>query len=492
MICRACGEAVRGLRTKWRGLRRSSAQAENEMEGLRSCGFGKGNFMNERDMTKGTPLTHILLFAGPAFVSILLQQLYNTVDTLIVGRFAGENALSAVGTCASMITVFLGAAVGFSTAASVIVSQYFGAGKKDEIHRISRVAVTFLLVVGLVVTAIGLVFASMILEGFLGVPETILPTAVLYFRIYCLGLFFQFGYNIVAALLRSVGDSKASMYFLLIASLANVALDLLFVGAFHMGAAGAAVATGLSQGLSMTASFIYMNRNYEMFHFGWQDFLWEQTVVGEIFRIGIPLVLQQMIIGIGIMSIQRAVNSFGEEMMASYAVASRVELFVQMPINALQMALATFVGQNIGAGNYDRVKMGTRQTLLTSVSLTAALAVLLILFRSPIISLFGIGAKAAVYCRSHLFVTSLAFIFQAMYLPLTGVFQGAGHSIAITRVALTALSIRVITTYTLCHVAAIDYRIVWLNVIFGFSGACLMAWGQYLKGTWKKKARVEV
>ena len=194
----------------------------------------------ESSMITGTPWKKVLSFSIPVFIGLLLQQLYNTVDTIVVGNFASEEALAAVGTTASMITLFLAAAVGFSTGAGVITAQYFGAGEKERMKETSAVAVTFLLVMGIVVTVLGLLSGRAILSGFLDVPEDFLDIAVRYFNIYCLGLVFQFGYNVVAALLRSVGDSKASMYFLLIAAVVNIVLDLVFVAGLHWGASGAA------------------------------------------------------------------------------------------------------------------------------------------------------------------------------------------------------------------------------------------------------------
>ena len=293
----------------------------------------------ESSMITGTPWKKVLSFSIPVFIGLLLQQLYNTVDTIVVGNFASEEALAAVGTTASMITLFLAAAVGFSTGAGVITAQYFGAGEKERMKETSAVAVTFLLVMGIVVTVLGLLSGRAILSGFLDVPEDFLDIAVRYFNIYCLGLVFQFGYNVVAALLRSVGDSKASMYFLLIAAVVNIVLDLVFVAGLHWGASGAAAATGISQAFSCIASFAYMNRKYPVFRFGIHDFKWNGKDIRMILRMGFPIVLQQMLVGVGIMAIQRAVNSYGQSMTASFTVGSRIEMYVQMPLNSFNMAL---------------------------------------------------------------------------------------------------------------------------------------------------------
>lgn len=261
-------------------------------------------------MTSGTPWKQILVFSLPVFIGLLLQQLYNTVDTIVVGNFGSEAALSAVGTTGSLTFLFLAIANGFSAGAGVLTSQYFGAGKNDEMRKAASVAITLLIIMGAVASVFGVLVSFPAMKYLLAVPDGILDIAVTYFSIYCLGLIFQFGYNIVASLLRSIGDSKASMYFLLIASIVNIGLDLLFVAVFKMGAAGAAIATDISQALSCIAAFVYMYRRYPAFRFRKTDFRLDKSIIGQIAKMGFPVTLQQMIAGLGIVFIQRAVNEF--------------------------------------------------------------------------------------------------------------------------------------------------------------------------------------
>lgn len=443
--------------------------------------------MTEKKMTCGTPWKQILLFSFPVFIGLLLQQLYNTVDTIIVGNFASEAALSAVGTTGSLTFLFLAVANGFSIGAGVLISQYYGAGRHEEMRRAGGVSIGLLMTMGIAATVLGLIAGRPALTHLLAVPDSFRDIAVTYFLIYCLGLIFQFGYNIVAALLRSVGDSKAGMYLLLIASVVNIFLDLLFVAVFRMGAAGAAIATDISQALSCVAAFVHMYRKYPAFRFGRSDFRLDGTIISQIAKMGFPVTLQQMIAALGIVFIQRAVNGYGQAMTASFTVGSRIELYAQMPLNSFYMALATFVGQNVGAGNMDRVRKGARQTMLLSFLVTVVIAVLILVFSEQLISLFGISDQAAAYCRQHLKVTVMAFVLQSVYLPLFGVFQGAGDGFAITRTAAVALGIRVLTTYTLCYLPLFGYRIVWWNMMFGFVGGFIITWVHYLRGTWQNK-----
>ena len=441
----------------------------------------------EQKMTSGTPWKIIFRFSIPIFIGLLLQQLYNTVDTIVVGNFANEAALSAVGTTGSLVFLFIAIANGFSSGAGVIVSQYYGAGNIQKMKKTAGASVTLLIVMGLAATFLGIIISVPAFQYLLGVPESFRTIAIEYFEIYCLGLVFQFGYNIVASLLRSVGDSKASMYFLLIASVINILLDLLFVATFRMGAVGAAIATDISQALSCVVSFVYMYKKYPEFRFGRTELKLDKEETGNIIKVGFPIMLQQTVAAFGIIFIQRAVNGYGQTMTASYTVSSRIEMYVQMPLNSFYMALATFVGQNIGAGEKQRVKQGARQTILLSFVITVIIALGVVLFENQLIALFGISEDAAVFCRQHLKVTAIAFILQSVYLPLFGVFQGAGDGFAITRTAVVALSIRVLTTYTLCYLPIFSYRIVWWNMIFGFGGGFIITWIHYLSGKWLKK-----
>ena len=218
-----------------------------------------------KDMTRGTPWKLIVQFALPIMAGNLLQQLYNTADTIIVGNFNSQQALSAVGSCASLTALFTALAIGFSIGAGVLISQYFGANRLEDLRRYASSSIVLMLALGLLMSVLGFCSAELFLEKFLGTPQSLLPQATLYFKIYAVGLVFQFGYNIAAAILRALGDSRATLYFLLVSSVLNVVLDLLFVAGFHMGVAGAAIATVFSQLASCVVGFSYMRRRYELF-----------------------------------------------------------------------------------------------------------------------------------------------------------------------------------------------------------------------------------
>ena len=441
-------------------------------------------------MTEGTPWKHIVRFALPVLLGSLLQQLYNTVDAIVVGNFAGEASLSAVGTTGSFAFLFLAMALGFSAGNGVIVAQYYGAGDQNQVRENASTGILFLMVLGVVFALLGMLVARPAFIYIVNVPKSYLELTLQYFRIYAFGLIFQYGYNIFSSILRAVGDSAATLYFLLIASLLNIVLDLLFVAVFRWGVAGAAIATVIAQAASFVAAYLYMTRKYPVFHFALTDYKWRAHSIRRTVTIGFPISLQLMIVSIGLTLIQRVVNSFGQAMTASFTVGSRIEQYLNIPFNAFQTTLATYTGQNIGAGRIDRVKLGTRQTIAFSLGMTLVIYGAVWLLAGSIITLFGLSDQAAVYCLAHLRTVALVNIILSLYVPLFGVFQGANHSGIPTIVATCALTTRVIVTYLLKDSSFLGYRIIWWNGLFGFGMGFTVSWLYYLSGRWQKNSSV--
>ena len=441
--------------------------------------------MYGRPMTDGAPWRHIIRFALPILAGSLLQQLYHTVDTIVVGRFSGEGALAAVGTTGSLTFMFLAIAIGFSAGNGVLVAQHFGAGDDRSVRRTAATGIVFLAGLGLAASVAGMLFARFAYERFVAAPPEILDMTLLYFRIYSAGLIFQYAYNILAAVLRAVGDSAAMLYFLLIASVLNIALDLLFVAGLGWGVAGAALATNISQAASVAAAWCYMTRKYPVFRYRLRDLIWDADAVGDTIRIGFPIALQLVIVSLGISLIQRAVNGFGKFMTASFTVGHRIELYLHLPCNALQSTLATYTGQNVGAGRMDRVQLGVRQGIAISLALTAVSSLPVWIFADGIIRIFALSSEAAAYCSAHLKAIALINVILAGYVPLFGVFQGTRHSAVPTCVALCALTLRVIVTYLWKDGDFFGASIIWWNGLFGFCTGCLVAWGYYLSRRWQ-------
>lgn len=443
-----------------------------------------------KDLTRGTPWKLIVQFALPIMLGNLLQQLYNTADTIIVGNFEGQQALSSVGACTSLTILFTALALGFSIGAGVLISQYFGAGRMQELRRYAATSIVLMLAMGLVMSVIGLLSAELLLRGFLGTPESLLPQSVLYFRIYAAGLVFQFGYNIAAALLRALGDSRATLYFLLVSSVLNVVLDLLFVAALGMSVAGAAIATVISQLASCVIGFWYMYRKYELLRFSARELRLEPAVAGRILRVGLPMALQQSIVSCGFLFLQKLVNYYGESMIASYTVASRMENILMIPILGIQSTMATYAGQNMGAKLPERVSRGLGQGVLVSLFMTLVLCAGQIVGISLIIGAFRLDEAAAEICRQHLFASAVAIPIFAVYFPANGMFQGVGEGFHATFYALMALGLRVVFAYSLHKTAAFGYTAIWWSQAMAWTLTLIVCYAHFFRGKWKEKSLI--
>ena len=447
--------------------------------------------MKGKSMVEGTPWKHILRFALPVLAGSLLQQLYNTVDTIIVGNFSGEDALSAVGTTGSFTFLFLALATGFSAGNGVVVAQHYGAGNEKQVRDNASTGILLMLGMGILSTIVGLLVSRPAYTYLVAVPEEILELTLQYFRVYAIGLVFQFGYNIFSSILRAVGDSAATLYFLLIASVSNIILDLIFVAGFHWGVVGAALATDIAQAGSFVAAYLYMTRKYPIFRFKLKEFTWSLDLAKKTITTGFPIALQLIVVSFGLTFIQRAVNGFGQAMTASFTVGQRIEMYIGLPCNAFQTTLATYTGQNIGAGKADRVKQGAHQTLLMSLLLTLCISALVWFLSGCIIGLFGLSDQAAVYCSAHLRTIAFINIILSLYIPLFGVFQGTNHGAAATVVATGALGMRTLVTYLFRYSSLFGYTIIWWNGLFGFGTGFLITWTYYLSGRWQRNAEID-
>lgn len=447
--------------------------------------------MKGKSMVEGTPWKHILKFAFPVLAGSLLQQLYNTVDTIIVGNFSGEAALSAVGTTGSFTFLFLALATGFSAGNGVVVAQCYGAGDEKQVRANASTGILLMLGMGLLASVVGVLVARPAYTYLVAVPEDFLELTLQYFRIYAIGLIFQFGYNIFSSILRAVGDSAATLYFLLIASVINIILDLLFVAGLHWGVVGAAVATDIAQACSFVAAYIYMTRKYPVFRFQVKEFTWDFDLAKKTLIIGFPIALQLIIVSFGLTFIQRAVNGFGQAMTASFTVGQRIEMYMNLPCSALQTTLATYTGQNIGAGKIDRVKKGAGQAIFMSCLFTLCISGIVWILAGNIIGAFGLSDRAAIYCDSHIKTIALINIVLSLYIPLFGVFQGANHGGAATVVATGALTMRVLVTYLFRYSTFLGYKIIWWNGLFGFGVGFLITWTYYLSKRWQKNSAIE-
>lgn len=442
-----------------------------------------------RSLTQGVEWKQILFFTLPIMAGQFLQQLYNAVDGLIVGNVNGETALAAVGTCAPVTMLFVAIALGMSTGCSVMISQYYGAKRMEELRRGVSTSLILLIGLGLALTIVGGAVAKWLLGSVLAVEEgEMLEAATAYFTIYCLGLTFQFAYNIVAAVLRSLGDSMATLIILLVSSVANIGLDLLFVWGFDWGVPGAAWATIIAQALSAVVSFIYMFRRYELLRFSRREFRYHRDMGRTALRLAVPTTLQQCVISCGHIAVQRVVNKF--YITAAIAAASRVENFILIPIFSLNAGLATFSGQNLGAGKPERVRRGLHGGWVMGAVTSAVLGTVVFFFGGQLSQLFGLeGASVAIAQRYLRFMGPCFEIFSLMILT-SGVLQGAGDVLYTAFATIANLLLRVALTYALAYGTGLGMAAIWVSMPIGWLFALGLTLGRYKWGPWHKKAIV--
>lgn len=446
-------------------------------------------------MTQGTEWKHLLMFALPIMAGNALQQLYNTVDGIIVGNFVGDIALGAVGACAPLTMVFIALAIGMSNGSAVVVGQYYGAGKPDEMRRTVSTAIILLLIMGLALSVVGVIVARPMLSDVMKVSAPYLDYAADYFTIYAIGLVFQFAYNIFASVLRALGDSKATLYFLLISSAVNTVLDLLFVLCFHWGVKGAAIATVISQAASAIAAFVYMHRKYEVLRFKKGEFRFHKASAALTMKIAIPSTMTHAVVSCGSLAIQRIINDFGAVypgLMSGATAATRLESFVMIPIFAFNAAGAAFSSQNIGAGRLDRVKRGRNSGMVMGLICCTVIALTALLLRVPLISLFGVSAEGMKYGILYLSVLCPSLLIFCLMMTTSGIMHGAGDAKFGAFMTLSSFIVRVLFAYICAYTTSMEYLAVWVSIPVGWTYNLILCWIRYYSGAWKKKGIAHV
>lgn len=441
-------------------------------------------------MTVGREGNHILAFALPIMGGLVLQQLYNTVDSVVVGQKLGSTALGAVGTCAALTMFMVSFAVGLTNGSSVIFAQLFGAKQMQELRKNLSTAFCLLTALGLFVSILGFCFARPLLKA-MAAPEEILDMASGYFRIYSLGLVFQFVYNVSAGALRSVGDSKATLFFLCISSVVNIVLDLVFVIVFHWGVEGTAVATVIAQGVSAVVSLIYIFRKYEFYRFGKGEFRFDWACCGQILKLGIPTMVQMCIVSGGNVLIQRVVNDMGTVALAANTAAGRIEGYMFIPVQSMNNGIATFTGQNVGAGRFDRVRTGRRHARYIMVPTALVISLILWVFAKPLISIFGVEGDALALGIQHLRFISPFFVIFALYMSSAGILTGSGDVLAAACVTLSVLGVRVVGTYVFSYGFRLGFPSLYYATPLGWIFGFVVVWLRFRTGIWETKSVVK-
>ncbi|MBR1457249.1 MAG: MATE family efflux transporter [Oscillospiraceae bacterium] len=378
-------------------------------------------------MTQGSIPRLLIGFAIPLLIGNLFQQLYNTVDSVVVGNFVSKQALAAVGCTGPIINMLIGVFMGFSSGAGVVISQFYGAKDEEKLHDSVQTAVTLTLLLCVVLTAIG-VTATPLMLRLMDTPEDVFPEAVQYLRIYFGGMSGMLVYNIGSGILRAVGDSTRPLYFLIFSTLLNTVLDVVFVRFFSWGIAGAAWATVIAQCLSAILVMLLLSRAQTAYRVDYRHLRLHRSILRKICAIGVPSALQMGITAFSNVFVQSYVNRFESSCMAGWAAYNRIDAFAMLPLMSLSLSITTFVGQNLGAGDYGRARSAPRVGMLMGLVIMAVILTPLMIFAPTLVKLFNGDAEVIRYGTWFIRVISPFYLTFAANQVYMGVLRGAGNT----------------------------------------------------------------
>ena len=403
-------------------------------------------------MTEGSIVKSLLLFALPLIFGNLLQQMYNTADSIIVGNFVGSNALAAVGSSGSPIYLLIGFSQGLAVGAGVVVSQYLGAGDRKETREAVHTSLAIAVVMGLLLTVGGVACGRALLVA-MNTPAEVLADAVTYIRIYFGGVLFSVVYNMTAGILNAAGNSRRSLVYLAWASVTNIVLDLVFIVGLRMGVAGAAIATDLSQLVSCVLSLRFLMKSEDACRVELSAIRLHHKMAGRIIRVGLPTGIQNMVISFSNVLVQASVNSYGAAAMAGFAAYMKIDGFNILPVSSISMAATTFVGQNYGAGRLDRVKRSVWVTLAIGVLYTLCTGAALLAGQDAILHLFTADEAVVTYGKLAMRWFCPFYFLLSILHGLAGAVRGTGASIPPMVVLLVSLCL---------------FRVVWIQFLLPF------------------------
>lgn len=378
-------------------------------------------------MTEGVIWKQLLAFSMPLLVGNLFQQLYNTVDSIVVGNFIGSEALAAVGSSNSLINLIIGMFMGIATGAGVIISQYYGAKDEQKLHWAVHTCMALSLIGGTLLIVLGVILSPLILS-WMGTPKEVMPNSVAYLRIFFCGSLFNLVYNMGAGVLRAVGDSRRPLYYLCVSSVVNIILDLVFVVVFRLGTAGVGYATVIAQAASSVLTVRALVKTEDSYRVVLSKIRIDQRMMKRILKLGIPSGIQQSIISLSNVIVQANINSFGAAAMAGYGAYSKVDGFAMLPLQSFCMASTTFTGQNIGAKKGRRVKEGMFQGIAISLTYTVFISVLLYLNADKILRIFSPDESVIAFGHTTMSILLPFYWAIAIHQILMGSIRGSGRT----------------------------------------------------------------
>jgi putative MATE family efflux protein len=442
-----------------------------------------------KNLTEGNSGSLIFRFAIPMLIGNVFQQSYSIVDSIVVGRYVGKEALAAVGASFPLIFMLISFVVGVAMGTTIIISQYYGAKDMKMVQRAIETMYIFLFIASIIVTILGISLSGPIFR-LINLPEAVMPQAITYFNVYLTGMIFFFGFNGISSVLRGLGDSKTPLYFLVISTVMNMILVLLFVAVFKWGVAGAAWATVIAQAGGFFTGIIYLNRTHEVVKLNSLKLVFDRAIFKKSLMIGLPTGLQQTFVSMGMLAVTRIVNGFGTDAIAAYSVAGRIDSLAGMPAMNFGAALSTFVGQNLGANKPGRVKQGFKATFMMSGALALFTSLVVIIFRQQLMHLFTDDTAVIAIGAEYLVIVSSFYIFFSTMFVIGGVMRGAGDTLIPMFITLFALwVIRIPAAVIMSRYFGVD-GIWWSIPVAWFIGMSL-SYLYYLKGNWKKKVVVK-
>lgn len=406
---------------------------------------------NDVNMTEGSIIRHLVVFAAPLLLGNIFQQLYNTVDTWVVGKYVSNEAFSAVGTVGPIINMLIGFFLGLSSGAGVVISQYYGAGKTEEVRKTVHTSIVMTLILGILFTGLGIALIPGML-ALMNTPAEVIPESTAYLTIYFAGVLGLMLYNMGSGILRAVGDSTRPFYYLVVSAVINTVLDLVFVLRFDMGVAGVAWATIIAQAISAILTLITLMRSDSCIRLSWRALRLHFDMLGKIIRVGIPAALQMAVTSFSNVFVQSYINYFGADCMSGWTAYGKIDTLLMLPMQSLALASTTFVGQNLGIGKINRAKRGVRIALALSLATAVLLMIPVLLFAPSLVAFFNEKATVIEYGTMFLRYISPFYVLCCFNQIYSGALRGAGNTRAPMIIMLASFVVfRQIYLFVLTH-----------------------------------------
>lgn len=449
------------------------------------------------DMTQGEPWKKILVFTVPMLIGNIAQQLYNTVDSIVVGRFVGDNALAAVGSASPILNLLLVLFIGISVGSSVMVSQYFGAKEREELSKTIGCCITLTAIASIAIMVLGSLTVRFLLE-MLHTPESIIDWCTSYLTVLFLGIAGVAYYNIFCGVLRGLGDSISALIYLLIATVINIVLDVWFVAGLNLGVMGVALATVIAQFVSAFLCFLKLLRMTQYFDVKLSYLKPNRYHSFTMIRLGLPSGVTQAIFSMAMIIVQSLTNSFGEMLIAANVIIMRVDGFAMMPNFSFGTAMTTYAGQNVGASELDRVKKGAKQGTLLAMGTSGIITIIILLFGHNLMSIFTETEELVLLSMRMMRILAVGYIAMAVTQSLSGVMRGAGDTMTPMWISLiTTVCVRVPIAYGISYLTRtpeLPYgrqECIFISLLLSWLIGGIMTWLFYMKGGWKRKVVVK-